>query len=70
MVAGNFYYLTTPKSSIKNFVNREDRLYFSKPIQVQFLRVDDVGLVWVRDPHRDHTYPCMRQNLTSYKPSK
>ncbi len=58
-------FLVTPKNEISGWTFQSDRDYFSNPVEVEIIRVDDCGLVIVTDHRRGHTYPVNRSNLKS-----
>jgi hypothetical protein len=64
-------YLVT--TNVSGWIRAADRAYFSKPVLVEVLAsaFGPTGHCVVRDPKRDHTYPCSPKNLkTKYHLTK
>jgi hypothetical protein len=61
------FYIVTPTKTLNSFISGADRAYFSNPILVELLYTElSTKLIYVRDPHRGHTYPTLSSNLISH----
>ena len=65
-------YIVLKKSELKSFINRADREYFARPVEVEHIATSIVTpknpLLYVREIARDRQYPCDRKNLkTGYR---
>jgi hypothetical protein len=66
MANNNTGYLITPTKTLKHFILKSDREYFSRPILVELLYSElSTKFLWVRDPHRGHTYPTLPQYVVA-----
>lgn len=54
-------------ADVRRYSFQEDREYFSKPVEVElFKSTVSTGMLYVRDPKRDHTYPVCNDALKTF----
>lgn len=60
-------YIVLPKAELKSFINKADREYFSRPVEVEHIATSITTpknpLLYVREIARNRQYPCDRKSI-------